>query len=301
METIDLENKLRGFPHVYYFNLDQKTDRKKYMETQFDRWGIEYTRMSSNIYSIWNYDDWTTNKVTGDKSDTDQRLYAPAMMHFELFKRWLHDTDEEYILVMEDDYDLSLIEYWHFDWNYLMSKLPYDWDCIQLGFETSNVISFYLHPVKEDYSFGPCLFKREYVEKLLRLHSEGFKYRFDFNISNCHWRDRRNYKNAAGSLEYFMCQSGRTYSIPLIALNPYFSFWYYKDKWIPKSYFQMCYDSYYDWWQNDRDKFTLDDFFTYGKVNDKIMERNLEYCDTKYFEEKTKVCREKFLKEYGFK
>jgi hypothetical protein len=132
METIDLENKLRGFPHVYYFNLDQKTDRKKYMETQFDRWGIEYTRMSSNIYSIWNYDDWTTNKVTGDKSDTDQRLYAPAMMHFELFKRWLHDTDEEYILVMEDDYDLSLIEYWHFDWNYLMSKLPYDWDCIQL-------------------------------------------------------------------------------------------------------------------------------------------------------------------------
>ena len=40
--------KLEGFPEVYYINLDDKTDRKEYMEGQFEYWGIEkYTRISA--------------------------------------------------------------------------------------------------------------------------------------------------------------------------------------------------------------------------------------------------------------
>ena len=35
---MDLDNKLKGMPHVYYFNLDNRTDRRQYMEKQFDRW-----------------------------------------------------------------------------------------------------------------------------------------------------------------------------------------------------------------------------------------------------------------------
>ena len=35
--------KLKGFPHVYWINLDDKTDRAEYMEEQFKFWEIEKT------------------------------------------------------------------------------------------------------------------------------------------------------------------------------------------------------------------------------------------------------------------
>jgi hypothetical protein len=31
---------------------------------------------------------------------------------------------------MEDDTDLSLVKYWHFDWEYFMNNIPYDWDAV---------------------------------------------------------------------------------------------------------------------------------------------------------------------------
>ena len=40
--------KLEGIPHIYYINLDDQTERREYMEEQFDHWGItNYTRVSA--------------------------------------------------------------------------------------------------------------------------------------------------------------------------------------------------------------------------------------------------------------
>ena len=61
----------------------------------------------------------------------------------EMIRHWLNNTNDKYLILMEDDYDLDLIEYWHFDWKTLMNHLPYDWDCIQLGFESQEYISFF--------------------------------------------------------------------------------------------------------------------------------------------------------------
>ena len=44
-----------------------------------------------------------------------------------------------------------------------------------------------------------------------------------------------------------------------------------------------CYEAYHEWWSNDRDKFTLDEFFTYGKDNDILMQRDISRWDDKYF------------------
>ena len=79
---------------------------------------------------------------------------------------------------MEDDYDLNLIEYWNFDWDYLMNRVPYDWDCIQLGFESTEFIPFFLHPKLRHSYFGPVVLNRDYVEKLLSIHCYGEKYFF---------------------------------------------------------------------------------------------------------------------------
>jgi len=45
---IDLKNRFENFPHIYYVNLDNRTDRKEYMEDQFDYWKLNFTR----VYSI---------------------------------------------------------------------------------------------------------------------------------------------------------------------------------------------------------------------------------------------------------
>ena len=40
--------KLDGIGPIYYLNLDGQPERREYMETQFDYWGIKnYTRVSS--------------------------------------------------------------------------------------------------------------------------------------------------------------------------------------------------------------------------------------------------------------
>ena len=48
-----------------------------------------------------------------------------------------------------------------------MSRLPYDWDCIQLGFESEEFIPFFLHPKLRHSYFGPVMMTRDYVEKIM--------------------------------------------------------------------------------------------------------------------------------------
>jgi hypothetical protein len=39
--VVNLKDKLKGLPTIYYVNLDNRTDRKEYMESQFNYWGIK--------------------------------------------------------------------------------------------------------------------------------------------------------------------------------------------------------------------------------------------------------------------
>lgn len=62
--------------------------------------------------------------------------------------------------------------------------------------------------------------------------------------------------------------------------------------------FIFCYEAYHEWWNNDKHNFTLDEFFTFGKDNDILMERNMSRWDNKYFTELTLNKRKLFLKNY---
>lgn len=291
-----IKNKLKNIPHIYYVNLDERIDRKKYMETQFERWGIEnFTRISASKFLVSEKEKWK-HLVLGDTTNSFSYAVAHAITHFDFLKHWLDSTDDEYLIMMEDDYDLGIIQYWHFEWEYLMSKLPYDWDCIMLGFESPDIIPFYLHPLNYEYSLGPCLFNRDYVKKLLRLHCVGDKYKLDNNIGNAVWKNHKGYKSVSGTGDYFLCQNGKTYALPLIPLNPCFGS-FEDNVWLPRPHMQICLDTYYDWWKYDRDKFTLDEFFTYNKPNDSMMQRSVVDCDPKYFFNKMLSIREKFLEE----
>jgi hypothetical protein len=270
---MDLKNKLKGIPHIYYFNLDSKTNRKEYMESQFNYWGISnYTRISSSKYLASKVDEWI-HLIDGSIYNWGKSavITANAINHIEFIKWWLENTNDPYMILMEDDYDLSLIEYWHFDWEYLMNNIPYDWDCIQLGYESYTQINFFLSPKQANNSFfGPCMINRRYAQKIVDLHYnyDSGKFIMKHKLANIQLIIEGGENSC--NVDYFVCEGGRTYCIPLITTNDDLPS-YENDVVMIRPHHAISRELYYHWWKNERDKFTLEDFFTYNKHYDFLM------------------------------
>ena len=257
-----MSDKLIGIPSIYYLNLDSKLDRREYMESQFEKWNLNnVTRFSGSKYLAKNYDDWKHVMHFPDKIPERHRLSVSITLStLETIKYWLETTSEKHLILMEDDYDLSLIQYWHFNWEYLMNNIPYDWDCIQLGYESNTHIKFFLCPKFNDSFWGPVLINRHFAEKLINLHYVMGKY----ILVHKYGQHPFNTGYRVVSLDSFIPFLGKTYQLPLITQNPHL------DE-IPKKHHFLCRDIYYNWWQNERDKYSLEDFFSYGKQNDREM------------------------------
>jgi len=263
---MDLKNKLKNLPTIYYTNLDHRIDRKKHMESQFDYWSIKnYYRISSSKYLSSQEENWQ-HLVLDDVLSFGSPQVANSITHLEMIKNWLERTNDSYMIMMEDDYDLSLIQHWNFDWDYLMNNIPQNWDCIQLGFENVDIIPFFLHPVHHNHTFGPCLINRDYAKKLIKLHCIEDKFLLNIKTNDI------KYKNIYGMVDCFILESGKTYSIPLITTRPDFGSDYTLSG-DSIEWFEDCRKLYYDWWENDHHKFSLEEFFTYGKKNDHKMTR----------------------------
>jgi hypothetical protein len=264
---IDLRNKLKGIPHIYYLNLDHKTDRKEYMESQFDKWGItDFTRVSCSKFLAKEFDNWKHmlhKHEAFEKAPHTHRSLAVSLSTLETLRNWLETTDDPYLILMEDDTDLDLITYWHFDWNYLMNNIPYDWDCIQLGYTSNHSISFFLHKKPHHSYNGPTLFNRYYVEKLVRLHYIANKYLLIRDYGRIR-RFRQSRLFYPIDVDDYLQSNGCAYALPILTQNPYL------DE-NPKDHHLLSKIACYYWWRERSGWFTLEDFFTYGKPYDHEM------------------------------
>lgn len=73
---MDLKNKLKGLPTIYYFNLDNIIERREYMESQFDRWEIkDFKRISSTKYLASQVKTWK-HLLNGDYTKYNHLLYS---------------------------------------------------------------------------------------------------------------------------------------------------------------------------------------------------------------------------------
>lgn len=197
--------KTVNFPTVYYINLDDHTDRRKYMEDQFDFWGIEdYARISANDGRGDN-DLGEVLKGTYPKRMTSGEVGCTTS-HLKALKRWLENSDEseDYLLVMEDDCDISTIQYWGFTWRQFVSNLPYHWDVIQLAVINPAEVHIKLHHrFVNDFSTACYLIKRSHAERLVKGHCRGDFYKLDQNVKP---------RAVADDLIY---NSGLTFAMPL--------------------------------------------------------------------------------------
>jgi hypothetical protein len=275
---MNLQNKFKGIPHVYYLNLDCRVDRREHTESNFKYWKIDnYTRVSASNYMIENYDEWKHFILDTSKITTKLLTIrcAQTLSIIKLIENWFKSTNDPYMILMEDDINFEFLEYMHFDWEYLMNNIPHDWDSILLGFENDCSIPCFLHPVMYYHNTGPTLINRYYAEKLLRLHIIDGKYNFFHKISNIYW------KNVCGENDYiigdyFINQCGRSYAIPLMPQRTDMGAHSMKiNKTLYKNDSQILSEKLYTiWWTKLRDKYSLREFFTYAKPNDLFLTKN---------------------------
>lgn len=195
--------KLKNFGPIYYLNLDDQPERKQYMEDQFKYWEIEdYTRISAydgrddDLGSILKgrYPDNVTSGEVGCITS-----------HLKAIKHWYETSDSPYAVIMEDDCNLDLVKYWNFTWDDFYSRVPYDWDVIQLAIICTGNIYVSLHKrFVNDFSTACYIITRHHAEKLIRHHIRGDKYKLDNGIKP---------RAVADDLVY---NSGNTFSIPLL-------------------------------------------------------------------------------------
>lgn len=282
-----ITEKLKGIPKVYYFNLDSRQDKQEYMESQFDFWKIDYTRVSSSKYTPKNYHEWKdmviinpnwdflTDNFPREYGESKYQKYVIETAHvlnqLQTIKNWLETTNEKYMIIMEDDHDMSMIEYMHFDWEYLMNNIPYDWDVIQFEVTNGTAIPCFLHPTMDKSWTGPLLINRGYAEKLMRIHytNEG-KVNFHQKICSNKWTEQIDSLGLVP--DYVISKNGKGYSMPLIYMDPKLGS--YENNFMRPDFpefYQHIKDLYHHWWTILRDDYLLEDFFTHGKENDLIL------------------------------
>ena len=252
METLALEKnkssyKLNYIPPIYYVNLDDQTDRKKYVEDHFKYWGIEnYTRISG-------YDG-----REDDLSDIIKGRYPERMTSGEVgcttshlkAKHWYDTSDSQHALIMEDDIDLELVKFWNFSWNEVMANLPYDWDVVQLAIICTGSIHVKLHRrFVNDFSTACYLINRHHAEKLIKFHVREDKYKLDNGAKP---------RAVADDLIY---NSGVTYAIPL------FLYKLEMGSSIHPEHVDAIHkgnrDGQYNWWQQEGINFSIKDLMDY--------------------------------------
>jgi hypothetical protein len=269
---MDLKNKLKNIPPVYYFNYDKNGHLNDHMDRNLSNLKVEkYKRIPISKYNPENVSEWKGLIMDLPKYKLPITTAAYSITVLEFLKDWYNNTQEERLIVSKDTIDFGLEGYWNFDWDYLTTKIPYDWDCVLLGFENVNYIPFYLHQIMPAHTFSIAMLNRRYVKKLLRLHCFGEKYKIANYIAN------KNFNFNSGTVDYFIGHCGKTYCLPMFPNDTDFFDSKSKRYLIVKA----CRLAYYDWWRNDLKKYEFPEIFTYGKPNDiSMIKKPLNYIRT---------------------
>lgn len=194
--------KLQGFGPIYYINLDDKVDRRSFMEKQFEYWELkDYERVSAfdgrnsdlSEYIAGRYPENITNPELGC-----------TLSHLKAIKHWYETSNTPYAIICEDDCLIDNAKHWDFTWQDFIARVPYCWDCLQLAIISTGNISVNIHTrFVNNFSTAVYCINRRYAEKLIHFHCRGEKFKLDQNIRP---------RPVADDLIY---NSGLTYSTPL--------------------------------------------------------------------------------------
>jgi hypothetical protein len=248
--------KLNGFPTIYYNNLDDDVDKKEYMESQFEYWGI------TNYHRTSGYDgrksDLSEILVGKYPEQMTSRDVGSATSHMKSIKTWLENSEEteKFLVVMEDDCDLSTVKYWTFVWKDFTSKLPPDWDIIQLAVINPVALHIKIHRTYVcDYSSACYMITRHYAKKLVSIYCRDDKYKLDYS----------SIKPRCCS-EHMKYQGGKSLTVPLFMYNEDYPSSIHSVEHI-QQFHMSSHDSLWNFWKTQAGDIDWDDIFTFDPMN----------------------------------
>lgn len=155
--------KLDGIASVYYVSLEESQNRRDNLECQFEHYGIKPTGIISKRFAESN------DVVTGKYVDTlNEGTKGCVVSHLKAIKDWYETKDDDYGFFCEDDLSLDTIDYWDFNWNDFIAKIPEDAECVQLltirkDYDTFDIRERYW----DDWGATAYIVTRDYAKKLI--------------------------------------------------------------------------------------------------------------------------------------
>jgi len=195
------EYKLKNFGPLYYINLDDQPERDAEMQTMCKYWGLNPIRVSA----FDGRNDKLEHIIEGNYPEgVSSGEIGCVTSHLKAIKQWYETSDSPYAIFAEDDVSFDTTRFWGFDWDTFMSKVPYDWDCIQLAIINPGAVYACMHARwVNDFSTACYMITRHHAKKLIDHHCVGDKFRLDQGVKP---------RPVADDLIY---NCGRTYAIPL--------------------------------------------------------------------------------------
>lgn len=202
-------SKLENFGPVYLINLKDHKHRLKNAEQQFKKYKIkDYTI----IEAIDGRNNDLSEIIKGEYPNLKSSEIGCIASHIKALDHWLNTSDSEYAIIMEDDFSFDTVEYWQWDWNYVIKNIPDKAEIVQLILIQNEPIKFNLHKkMPYDYkkrmlyswSTACYLIKRSYAKALVNEHLVDGKYRL------------RNHGFRNQAADVILYNLGNAYSMPL--------------------------------------------------------------------------------------
>lgn len=205
---LDDDNKLSGFPSVYYVSLEECKDRRDDLENQFEKYNIKPNAIISKRYSESN--DIVTGKYVNTLNDGTKGC---CVSHLKAIKRWYEETNEDYGFFCEDDLSLETVEHWDFTWKEFVDSIPSEIECVQLFSIRKEYDTFEMRPRHwDDWGATAYIIKRRYAEKIINTFIQGET--FNLEIPN---------NDVMPLIETILFSSvGESYTFPIFVENTKF-------------------------------------------------------------------------------
>ena len=161
-----VSEKLLSLPSVNFISLEESTDRRNNLLSQFEGYGVE--NFTPHIYKRRHeYNDYEvifTEGFNSNKFDT-----GCTTSHLNTIRNWYEKTTEAYTIICEDDLSLETVKYWKFTWSEFFNSLPNDWKCVQLVLisETEHKNFSFKKRGPYDWCTAAYLISRDHAKTLL--------------------------------------------------------------------------------------------------------------------------------------
>jgi GR25 family glycosyltransferase involved in LPS biosynthesis len=271
--------KLDNFGPVYLINLKDQKHRLSNAKKEFNKYGItDYTV----VEAVDGRDNDLSEIIDGQYPRLKPTEIGCVASHIKALNHWLNTSDSDYAIIMEDDFSFDTVEYWSWDWDYVVSNIPKNAEIVQFVMIKNEPIKFSLHKKMQfdynkrmQYSWSTAcyLIKRSYAQSLVKEHLINDKYKLnDYGFRN----------QAADVVLYNL---GNAYSMPLFthildtkhAINAGHSDFHTKSKNFINS-----------WWEKNGKLYPKEQFFD---VNNGLQEKT----------NKPKICFKIFHEESNSK